>query len=149
MRMMSGRLRPRPNLRNGKIRKHGQSSPGLNPSASTVKIDTSGFGNKKREPQWQCVKNCGACCKLDKGPTFPSPEEVFDDESDVEVSFYFFSIWSEFYPLFCSIIHVHGFLFQHYRSLIGPDGWCIHFDKAERKCSIYAGWISLFVIRLF
>lgn len=46
---------------------------------------TAGFGAKKREPLWQCVKNCGACCKLDKGPAFPSPEEIFDDPSDIQV----------------------------------------------------------------
>lgn len=112
VRMMSGRSLPRPNLRNGKIRKHGQSSPGLNSSASTVKIDTSGFGNKKREPQWQCVKNCGACCKLDKGPTFPSPEEVFDDESDVEVSFYFFTIWMSFIRCFARLFMSMAFSFS-------------------------------------
>ncbi|XP_027175755.1 uncharacterized protein LOC113775186 [Coffea eugenioides] len=69
-----------------------------------------GFGNKKREPLWRCIQNCGACCKLNKGPTFPSPEEIFDDPSDI----------------------------QQYKSLIGPDGWCIHYEKTTRKCSIYA-----------
>lgn len=46
-----------------------------------------GFGGEKKTPVWQCVENCGACCKLDKGPTFPSAEEIFDDPSDVEVCF--------------------------------------------------------------
>ncbi|KAL8508906.1 hypothetical protein ACS0TY_016201 [Phlomoides rotata] len=69
------------------------------------------FGGKRKDPVWQCVQNCGACCKLDKGPTFPSPEEVFDDPSDIEL----------------------------YKSLVGQDGWCIHYDKSSRKCSIYAG----------
>ncbi|CAH1434708.1 unnamed protein product [Lactuca virosa] len=71
---------------------------------------TAGFGAKKREPLWQCVKNCGACCKLDKGPAFPSPEEIFDDPSDIQL----------------------------YKSLVGMDGWCIHFEKSTRTCSIYA-----------
>lgn len=31
------------------------------------------------------------------------------------------------------------YLFQQYKSLIGEDGWCIHYDKSLRKCSIYAG----------
>lgn len=31
------------------------------------------------------------------------------------------------------------YMYQHYRSLIGPDGWCIHFDKGTRTCSIYNG----------
>ncbi|XP_042018113.1 uncharacterized protein LOC121765896 [Salvia splendens] len=71
---------------------------------------SNGFGREKKSPVWQCVEKCGACCKLDKGPTFPSPEEIFDNPSDVE----------------------------HYNSLVGEDGWCIHYDKSSRKCSIYA-----------
>ncbi|XP_071707481.1 uncharacterized protein [Rutidosis leptorrhynchoides] len=70
---------------------------------------SAGFGTKKTEPVWQCVKNCGACCKLDKGPTFPSPEEIFEAPSDIEL----------------------------YKSLVGSDGWCIHYEKNTRTCSIY------------
>lgn len=44
-----------------------------------------GFGIKKKNPVWQCVQNCGACCKLDKGFAFPYPEEIFEDPSDIEV----------------------------------------------------------------
>ncbi|KAK7267568.1 hypothetical protein RIF29_20245 [Crotalaria pallida] len=72
------------------------------------KASNVGFGENK-EPLWRCVEGCGACCKLDKGPSFPSPEEIFTDPSDVEL----------------------------YNSLIGPDGWCIHYEKSTRKCSIY------------
>ncbi|XP_020207617.1 uncharacterized protein LOC109792610 [Cajanus cajan] len=68
-----------------------------------------GFGGDKKETKWQCVEGCGACCKLQKGPSFPSPEEIFDDPSHVQL----------------------------YKSLIGPDGWCIHYEKSTRKCSIY------------
>ncbi|CAA2984649.1 Hypothetical predicted protein [Olea europaea subsp. europaea] len=39
-----------------------------------------GFGIKKKNPVWQCVQNCGACCKLDKGF-----EEIFEDPSDIEI----------------------------------------------------------------
>ncbi|XP_021621037.1 uncharacterized protein LOC110621191 isoform X2 [Manihot esculenta] len=66
---------------------------------------------KTNEQLWRCVEACGACCKLAKGPSFATPEEIFTDPSDIEL----------------------------YRSLIGPDGWCIHFDKSTRKCSIYPG----------
>ncbi|MFS7978688.1 hypothetical protein Hanom_Chr10g00918401 [Helianthus anomalus] len=38
---------------------------------------TAGFGTKKKEALWQCVTDCGVCCKLDKGPSFPSLEEIF------------------------------------------------------------------------
>ena len=53
------------------------------------KSSSAGFGARKTEPLWQCVKNCGACCKLDKGPKFPSPEEIFDESSDIQVHFHF------------------------------------------------------------
>ncbi|KAJ0557616.1 putative zinc-or iron-chelating domain containing protein [Helianthus annuus] len=70
---------------------------------------TAGFGAKKKEALWQCVTNCGACCKLDKGPSFPSPEEIFEDSSDIQL----------------------------YKSLVGSDGWCVHYEKSTRTCSIY------------
>ncbi|XP_021637939.2 uncharacterized protein LOC110633572 isoform X2 [Hevea brasiliensis] len=66
---------------------------------------------KRNEQLWRCVEGCGACCKLAKGPSFATPEEIFTDPSDIEL----------------------------YRSLMGPDGWCIHYDKSTRKCSIYPG----------
>lgn len=71
-----------------------------------------GFGGSRKEQEkWQCVGGCGACCKLDKGLAFPTPEEIFDDNPS----------------------HL-----QLYKSLIGPDGWCIHYEHATRTCSIYA-----------
>lgn len=74
------------------------------------KQKNGGFGvKKKKEPLWQCVQGCGACCKLSKGPTFVTPEEIFDKPSDIEL----------------------------YKSMVGADGWCIHFDKSTRTCSIY------------
>ncbi|XP_027366279.1 uncharacterized protein LOC113872715 [Abrus precatorius] len=69
-----------------------------------------GFSGDKKETWWHCVEGCGACCKLQKGPSFLSPEEIFDDPSHVQL----------------------------YKSLIGPDGWCIHYEKSTRKCSIYS-----------
>lgn len=45
----------------------------------------AGFGGRKIEPVWRCVEGCGACCKLDKGPAFATPEEIFEDPRDVEV----------------------------------------------------------------
>ncbi|KAM1094567.1 hypothetical protein ACFX2B_009426 [Malus domestica] len=68
-----------------------------------------GFGAKRKEQKWQCVEGCGACCKLDKGPSFATPEEIFTIPSDIEL----------------------------YRSMVGEDGWCVNFDKSTRKCSIY------------
>ncbi|KAK4772978.1 hypothetical protein SAY87_027997 [Trapa incisa] len=78
-------------------------------SSSSSSSSVAGFGGGKTEPVWRCVDGCGACCKLDKGPDFASPEEIFENPKDVEL----------------------------YRSMVGTDGWCIHFEKSTRKCSIY------------
>ncbi|EEF37186.1 uncharacterized protein LOC8283861 [Ricinus communis] len=75
-----------------------------------LKQSATGFGAKRPEQLWRCVEGCGACCKLDKGPSFATPEEIFTDPCDIEL----------------------------YRSLVGPDGWCVHYDKSTRKCSIYS-----------
>ncbi|KAJ3691095.1 hypothetical protein LUZ61_020259 [Rhynchospora tenuis] len=66
--------------------------------------------SKRTEPTWQCASGCGACCKLAKGPAFPSPEEIFSDDPDS---------------------------LQLFKTLIGPDGWCIHYKADTRTCSIY------------
>lgn len=57
---------------------------------------------------WLCVKNCGACCNLD--PT---------DRPDLEE-------------------YLAGEQLALYLSLVGEDGWCIHFDQVTRECQIYA-----------
>ncbi|KAJ6743296.1 hypothetical protein OIU85_017275 [Salix viminalis] len=79
------------------------------PEATPKLSRTTGFDTSKKEPLWGCVEGCGACCKLAKGPAFATPEDIFTDPSDIEL----------------------------YKSLIGPDGWCIHYEKSTRKCSIY------------
>ena len=57
---------------------------------------------------WQCVKNCGACCQLD-----PADRPALSDYlSESELALYM--------------------------SMVGDDGWCIHYDKGDRKCSIYS-----------
>ncbi|KAJ6844539.1 uncharacterized protein M6B38_293095 [Iris pallida] len=78
-----------------------------------------GFGSganqsssKRESEKWQCVRGCGACCKLDKGPAFPSPEEIFQDSDPSHL--------------------------QLYKSLVGPDGWCVNYERATRTCSVYA-----------
>ncbi|GMP85326.1 hypothetical protein CsSME_00038530 [Camellia sinensis var. sinensis] len=43
-----------------------------------------GFGGERKEVRWKCVEDCGACCKLEKGPSFATPEEIFQDPSDVQ-----------------------------------------------------------------
>lgn len=56
---------------------------------------------------WQCVKSCGACCYL-------APAERPDLED---------YLTSEQLAL--------------YLSLVGPEGWCIHYDGQQRLCTIY------------
>lgn len=57
---------------------------------------------------WQCVKNCGACCYLE-----PSERPELDEYLGSEE-------------------------LELYLSLVGEDGWCIHYDSQNRECSIYS-----------
>lgn len=56
---------------------------------------------------WQCVKNCGACCQLDPAER-PDLEDYLSPEN-----------------------------LTLYLSMVGEDGWCIHYNKTERNCQIY------------
>lgn len=56
---------------------------------------------------WKCVKHCGACCNLD--PADRPDLENYLSPTDLEV----------------------------YLSLVGEGGWCIHYDKTTRECSVY------------
>ena len=56
---------------------------------------------------WQCVKQCGACCHLD--PSDRPDLDTYLEEADLAL----------------------------YLSLVGEDGWCIHFDTTSRECRIY------------
>ncbi|VXD14793.1 conserved hypothetical protein [Planktothrix serta PCC 8927] len=56
---------------------------------------------------WLCVKQCGACCHLDPSER-PELEDYLAPE-DLKL----------------------------YLSLVGEDGWCIHFDPEARECKIY------------
>ncbi len=56
---------------------------------------------------WRCVKNCGACCNLD--PVDRPDLEDYLSQEDLAL----------------------------YLSMVGEGGWCIHYDRATRECSIY------------
>ncbi|MEM6836920.1 MAG: YkgJ family cysteine cluster protein [Cyanobacteria bacterium P01_C01_bin.120] len=56
---------------------------------------------------WQCIRRCGACCHLD-----PSDRPDLDQYLTTEELAY-------------------------YLSLVGADGWCIHYDHSSRGCTIY------------
>lgn len=57
--------------------------------------------------RWQCISGCGACCRLDPALR-PEALEALDADQR-----------------------------QLYLSMVGPDGWCIHFDTGRRHCRIY------------
>ena len=57
---------------------------------------------------WQCVKQCGACCNLDPAERPDLAEYLSPDELEL------------------------------YLSMVGEGGWCINFDHINRECSIYA-----------
>ena len=56
---------------------------------------------------WQCISGCGACCRLD-----PSQRGEALDALNAEQR-------------------------QQVLAMVGPDGWCIHFDTGGRRCRIY------------
>jgi Fe-S-cluster containining protein len=57
---------------------------------------------------WQCVKQCGACCHLDPLDRPDLEDYLSPDE------------------------------LAQYLSMVGEDGWCIHYNHDSRECSIYA-----------
>jgi uncharacterized protein len=58
--------------------------------------------------QWKCMSHCGACCFLGDYD-LPVLDDMLRSPDDVEL----------------------------YLSMIGPDGWCVHFDKFTRACQTY------------
>lgn len=57
---------------------------------------------------WQCIQGCGACCQLNPADR-PDLDQYLSPEQ-----------------------------LTHYLSLVGEDGWCIHFVQEHRRCQIYA-----------
>ena len=57
--------------------------------------------------KWQCISGCGACCNL-------SP----DDRPDLAQ-------------------YLSSEELELYLSMVGEDGWCINYDRDNRKCQIY------------
>lgn len=65
--------------------------------------NTSGLTNK-----WQCIKGCGACCKLGEFDPDVIRQMLKNDNDVVE-----------------------------YLSMVGEDGWCKWLDTTERTCTKY------------
>ena len=63
---------------------------------------------KSKPTSWNCIKGCGACCKLDPS-TRQEALAVLTEKQQEE-----------------------------FISLVGPDGWCIHYDKLKRSCNVYS-----------
>ena len=62
----------------------------------------------QKRNNWTCIKHCGACCRL-------CPEERQEAlEALTEAQR------------------------ERYLSMVGDDGWCIHYDSGGRRCRIYA-----------
>ena len=57
---------------------------------------------------WRCVQQCGACCHLDPAER-PDLDQYLSPED-----------------------------LEYYLSLVGEDGWCIHYDSDHRNCQIYS-----------
>ncbi|KGG12440.1 MULTISPECIES: YkgJ family cysteine cluster protein [Prochlorococcus] len=62
---------------------------------------------KPKAHKWSCIANCGACCRL-------APEERSEAVQALSTA-------EE----------------EEYFRMVGNDGWCRHYDKANRKCTIY------------
>ena len=65
-------------------------------------------GTKRtRAESWQCIPGCGSCCRLDPNLRGEALEALSESQRTT------------------------------YLSMVGPDGWCIHFDTGSRRCRIY------------
>ena len=60
-----------------------------------------------RNPKWQCISQCGACCRLAPEERAEALEALNEEDQAT------------------------------YLSMVGNDGWCIHFDSGGRRCRIY------------
>ena len=61
----------------------------------------------RSQRHWSCMNQCGACCRLAPDER-PEAVEALDPLQQ-----------------------------QQYLSMVGEDGWCIHFDSGARRCRIY------------
>jgi len=59
------------------------------------------------EERWQCIIQSGACCRLDPGERQEALGALSESQREL------------------------------YLSMVGADGWCIHYNTGARSCSIY------------
>ncbi|MEM9537646.1 MAG: YkgJ family cysteine cluster protein [Cyanobacteria bacterium P01_E01_bin.45] len=65
-------------------------------------------GHAVGDKSWTCVAGCGACCYLQPGDRDELEEYLTAEQLEL------------------------------YLSLVGEDGWCVHYDRQQRNCSIYS-----------
>ena len=61
----------------------------------------------RAQPTWTCIHQCGACCRLAPEER-PEALEALSEEQRAT-----------------------------YLSMVGEDGWCLHYDSGARRCRIY------------
>ncbi|QEY31764.1 YkgJ family cysteine cluster protein [Synechococcus sp. RSCCF101] len=92
------------------ISAHPQAS-GTQPAGAVAVCDPGGDGSRLPVDAslrgWRCSPTCGACCRLDPGER---QEALAALDEDARAS---------------------------YLEMVGPDGWCRHFDTGSRRCRIY------------
>ena len=57
---------------------------------------------------WRCISGCGSCCRLDPDERSEALEALSPEQQ------------------------------EQYLAMVGPDGWCIHYDTGSSRCRIYA-----------
>lgn len=78
------------------------------PTASVPSTASSTPAVLKLSKKWACVANCGACCYLAPSER-PYLMDYFDDPEDLAT----------------------------YNGMTGDDGWCVHYDKTARACTVF------------
>ena len=72
----------------------------------------------RKVDKWACMKDCGACCKL--GPLEDRPDlEEYLTETEM----------------------------KQYKSMIGEDNYCKHYDRDNKLCTIYESRPSFCVVK--
>ena len=61
----------------------------------------------KDQTRWICIQHCGACCRLAPDERSDALEALSEEQQRL------------------------------YLSMVGPDGWCIHYDTGGQRCRIY------------
>eukprot|EP00624_Nannochloropsis_granulata_P007849 evm.model.NODE_9859_length_36964_cov_30.200871.3 len=77
-------------------------------ATSVPSIPSSTPAVLKLSKKWACIANCGACCYLAPSER-PYLMDYFDDPEDLAM----------------------------YNSMTGDDGWCMHYDKKARACTVF------------